>query len=206
MMDNNHIALFFLISSFVTIIAAGCIPLYGLISHIDDAWPFFVCLALAGLALFFLKISIWFSHSYAKHKYQDYNSFIESKITSFNYDYDFIFAYRCDEILKLLKTPAFQQININDLIDYFTKKSSNIKFKRWGPVTITGLMMFPLWSEFVGSYIDKGLDMIFFLLLFSVVASYILVMIHSFLRTTLLSKAIKYDELVNVLTMVKSYL
>ncbi|ADM70863.1 hypothetical protein GMA19_03056 [Paenibacillus polymyxa E681] len=196
--------LLLLIASSLTVVVALIIPFYALYTNVTGNWPVWSCLASSLLGLLLLQISVWFSHSLARKKYPKYNSFISNQKININYDYDFIFAYRCDEMLELFNTPIFQNIEIDDLIDFFSKKSVNIKIKRWDPVTLTGLILFPLWSEFIGNNIGQGWDMKLFLLLLSLVVAYLLIMLHSFLRTTLLSKSIKYDELVNILSTVKN--
>ncbi len=184
---------------FSTLVFLVCVIIYDL----NGLLPLITSMILSAATFFCIFLSIWYSHSLARIKFPKYSRFITTKKINFNYDYDFIFAYRCDKILFLLKNPTFKHIDIEDLISYFTNKSGNIKLKRWGPVTLIGLVMFPLWSEFVGVNMGPGWDLLI-LIVMSVFISLLIIIIHSLLRETLLSKANKYDELVNILIMVKS--
>ncbi|WP_341178959.1 hypothetical protein [Paenibacillus sp. FSL K6-1230] len=200
----SKLTLWLLISSVVTVATALFLIFYSLVPSVSAIWPVRTSLLLASVSMVLLQFSIFFSHSVARKRHPKYALFITNKKINYSFDADFIFAFRCDFMLELLGKPQFQSIEIDELIDYFSKKSETIKFRRWVPVTLTGLIMFPLWSEFIGFKIDNGWGMIIFLFILSGFVAYFFNMLYSILRATLLSKAIKYDELVNVLSTVRS--
>lgn len=205
MLTNNKAAKITYIGAFVSLIIAAIAPIYSMIIGVkaDEYWPLIVCLSLIGFAFFLLHLSIWLSHSFIKYKYPEYSPLFKRK-HFLSFDYEFIFAYRCEKILEFFKEEDFKKIDIDELINFFSNKSSSIKSKRWAPITIISLIMFPLWSEFIGSKIGQGLEMIVYLFMLSIVASYVVILLNNILRMNLLSQARKYDDLVAVLKIVKS--
>ncbi|OAZ49749.1 hypothetical protein [Paenibacillus polymyxa] len=204
MIDYKSISL--LIASFLIVTLAAYIPFYALFSKVDSWWPIYSSISLLVVGFSLLVLSNWFAHSLARKRYRKYATFITRKKIRFDYDYDFIFAYRCDEILDQLNDPRFTNIEAEELIEHFSKKSTHIRNKRWWPITIASIIVFPLWSEFIGNNIQGGWQMLLFLLGLAILLTLIIIMFHAILKAILLSKASKYDELVNVLNTVKKLL
>ncbi|ETT30286.1 hypothetical protein C161_27563 [Paenibacillus sp. FSL R5-192] len=206
MVTNNKGAKITYTGAFISIILAAIAPIYSMINGVraDEYWPLIVCLSLSAFALFLLQLSIWLSHSFIKYKYPEYSPLFKKKKILFNYDYEFIFAYRCEQILEVFKEEDFKKLDIDELINFFSDKSTSIKSRRWTPITIISLIMFPLWSEFIGAKIGQGWEMFVVLLALSIFASYVVILVNNILRMNLLSQARKYDDLVGVLKIVKS--
>ncbi|MGR6127181.1 hypothetical protein [Paenibacillus sp. SER-28] len=201
MVDSK--ALSILIGSIIFILSGGIIPTVALIARLNSWWFGISSIASLLIGLSLLALSTWFSHSFAKKEYLDYASFITSKKIKLKYDSNFLFAYRCDELRNKIFSLGFQDTDFDDLIEYYSRKSGNIKNKRWWPITLAGLILFPLWSEFIGKQIEKGLRVFLFMIIIAFVLTYFTSIFHSILKTILLSKATKYDELVDILKTIK---
>ncbi|WP_342570381.1 hypothetical protein MKY85_17635 [Paenibacillus sp. FSL R5-0749] len=208
MVTHNKGAKLTYIGAFVSIILAMLAPLYSLIvgTHANEYWSLIVCLSLSALAMILLYLSIWLSQSFIKYKYPEYNLLFKKRLFLFSYDYEFIFAYRCKQILEVFKEGDFKKLDIDELISLFSDKSTSIKSRRWTPITIISLIMFPLWSEFVGARIGQGWEMFGVLFALAIFASYVSILLNNILRMNLLSKAKRYDDLVSVLKIVKTLL
>lgn len=206
MVTNNKGAKLTYIGAFASIILAAIAPIYSMSkgTKADEYWPIIVCLSLSAFAIFLLHLSIWLSHSFIKYKHPEYSSLFNKKKLLYNYDYEFIFAYRCEQILEVFREEEFKKLDIDELINFFSDKSTSIKSRRWAPITIISLIMFPLWSEFVGAKIGQGWEMVLYLFALSIFASYVVILLNNILRMNLLSQARKYDDLVGVLKIVKS--
>ncbi|URJ50713.1 hypothetical protein [Paenibacillus polymyxa] len=201
MIDSK--ALSTLIGSYIFILSGGLIPTVALIARLNSWWLGISSMTSLLIGLSLLALSTWFSHSFAKRKYLDYASFITSKKIKLKYDSNFLFAYRCDKIRNKIFSLGFQDTDFDDLIEYYSRKSGNIKNKRWWPITLAGLILFPLWSEFIGKQIEKGLGAFLFMIIIAFVLTYFTSIFNSMLKTILLSKATKYDELVDILKTIK---
>ncbi|WP_311078006.1 hypothetical protein [Paenibacillus polymyxa] len=155
------------------------------------------------LTLSLLILSIRLSHLSAIKKYPEFSPLITKQKIRLSYDANFLFAYKCHEIKMKLKSLDFEDKDIDSLVEYFSMKSTNIKNKRWWPITLACLILFPLWSEFVGSEISKGYQMILLLIFFAFALIYVVYFLQSFFKDILLAKATKCDELINILKTIK---
>ncbi|MMZ51417.1 hypothetical protein D1872_131550 [compost metagenome] len=204
-MVNDRKALFTLrgaIILFVLLVMSIIITILVAIKF--SGWlPAIITVLVALLVISLLILSIGLSHSSVVREHPEFASLITKRKFKLSYDANFLFAYRCHEVKTKLESLGFENSDIDSLVEHFLMKSNQIKSRRWWPITLSCLILFPLWSEFVGSQISKGWQMILLLIGISVVLIYIVYIIQTSLKDILLAKATKYDELINVLKTIK---
>lgn len=193
-------AFYYLFASIITAFLALVI----LVCNITNAnWvPLLYVILLSVLCITLSFISVRISNLFAMKKYPRFKSIFTNKKITYTYDVNFLFAFRCDKIKRKVRNLGLID-NLDNLIEFYLNKSTEIRTKRWWPISLIGLVLFPLWSEYVGNQIEESLKNIPILLLFAGTLIYLTYNIKSIIETLWLSKANKYGELVEILKTLK---
>ncbi|CCC85714.1 hypothetical protein PPM_2777 [Paenibacillus polymyxa M1] len=190
-------SLIFLLASVISVLVTAICSYFT-----DSKISFMFVLLFGGLTIFLVNRSVRSSHKFVFEKYPRFRAIINNRIFVFNYDTNFLFAFRCDKIKRKVRNLGFQSAQIDLLIEYYTSKSAAIKINRWWPIPLIGLILFPLWSEYVGNGISSTPFSV--LLILAIILIFLTLYINFTLKTFLLLKANRYDELVNILKTIKT--
>jgi hypothetical protein len=98
-----------------------------------------------------LLLALRSSKRYVLSSFENYSTLVKSNLTSF--EEDIFLAYRVDRFEQELIEKRIKPTYIQSLIDYLDSKSETIKSKKWFPISVSAVVFFPLWSEYVGKQI-----------------------------------------------------
>ncbi|AWV35175.1 hypothetical protein [Paenibacillus odorifer] len=166
-----------------------------------DFWSFL------GILFFVLSISIFLFALRSSKKHvlltlPEYSPLVKDRLMSF--EEEIFLAYRIDRFEQELIEKHIKPTYIQSLIEHLDSKSETIKSNKWFPISVSVVVFFPLWSEYVGKQIS--IDS-FNLIPMSIIGLFIVLFaigFNSFLKGMLWSEALHYDQLTRILKIVLS--
>lgn len=180
-------------------VALGVISLMISIAISTDLWSFL------GVLFFVLSISILIFALRSSKKYvlltlPEYSPLVKDNLTSF--EEEIFLAYRIDRFEKELIEKHIKPTYIQSLIDHLESKSETIKSSKWFPISVSAVVFFPLWSEYVGKQISIDSTNLIPMSIIGLFIVLFAVGFNSFLKGMLWSEALHYDQLTRILKIV----
>ncbi|CAG7651535.1 hypothetical protein ACFQI7_28110 [Paenibacillus allorhizosphaerae] len=199
----------------------------------NPLWQKTVVLSSLGLILILWSRTIWVCNNYVKEKFgAKYKKFMNYTIFDRIYEVqkDFLREYRLDQMEDAFKNIfriPIDQDHIQSVIEIIRIEKNRVKDMRWLPISLSAILSFPLWSEYIGFRFNlllassgtitdtnksflvamDGLSMIWnSLLLGSVVLLVSTLIIRTILHHLTLTRYMKLNELEETLLLMMIYI
>ena len=162
------------------------------------------------LSLFFAIFAVFLSGKYIKKEYPNYSPLFKKK-SLIHFNDDVLNAIRRERVYKFIEGNNLLDLDeMLDYSDYFLQLHIETKATKWFPISLAGIVFFPVYGEYIGfiystasdltTSIDKialSIMIAFGLLIFVFIATMTL-------RILLLSKSDVYKRLADTLRISKS--
>ncbi|OBZ18195.1 hypothetical protein A8L34_01000 [Bacillus sp. FJAT-27264] len=179
----------------LSLMLLGIVPMVISIFKDSNLWMY-VGLTVVSIAFIFTFFIIRSSRKHLLKTLPEYDSLLNKSLLKF--EEDILLAYRVDSFETELIKKNIDTEKTKLIIDFLSNKSETIKATRWFPISVSTIIFFPIWSEFVGVQIAN----IITLIILSFIITLFVLAFSQTLKSLLWSEALRYDQLTRILKLV----
>lgn len=205
----NRASKIYLIASYSCILAAGVFDILMLI-YSNSMLFAILALVTVSVGVFLLIKSVRQSRYFILNEHRDYAVLLKNRYLTFNREV--INLIRADKLYEeITRNSLIEKAEIDEYIDYFSSKADEQRSKRWIPISLIVLILFPLWGEYVGfsygladRFSESWIPLIIVVPL-AILLIIITLMARFVLEELILYEAARLNILSDVLKMVKRF-